>query len=299
MSGKDVAHAINIAFGGIAGTIGAVTAVVQGLMYAWDHASANAAIAARGIAHAFDTVRHGFAQSGHDAAHAFDTARHAVATAGHDIASAFDTVRHDIAAKFDGVRSAIVSKFKGAAAWLVSVVHDIASAFDTVRHDIAAKFDGMRHTVAAKFDGAASWLVSAGADVIQGLINGLESKIPGLSGVIGTITGIVKSVGGALGIHSPSTVMRVIGQQAGAGLMLGLADSAPGVAGASRLLAGAAVSGITQTIHGGTAGYGYGGGDIHVHFNGVTGDPTAAARQVVAVLRAYKQRGGGAPLGIA
>ena len=250
MSGKDVAHGINIIFDGLAGTIKVVTATVKGLMQAWD----GAVIAAHNvesafdtvrhsIAGAFDTVRHFIAGGGHDIAQDFDQVRHAVATVGHDIASAFDHVRHDIAAKFDGVKAAILSKFDGAASWLKSAAHNIANAFDHVRHDIAAWFDGVKGAITGKFSGAIGWLVSVGKNIVQGLINGLNSMLPGLSGVIGHITSIVKSVASALGIKSPSTVMYGYGQNVAQGLAQGMMAGAGQVQYAAGMLAAAAAGG--------------------------------------------------------
>src|SRR5260370_1217981 len=161
MSAKDVAHAINIGFGAVSGTIGAITGTVKFLMNQWDSSSARIARDARDVATAFDSVRHGFAGIGHD------------------VASAFDGIRHFNAAAFGGM----ISFFAG----------------------LPGKIKGF-------FAGAGAW-------------------------------------------PPPSRA----------------------------------------------AGHGYGGGGYvyNIHISGVAADPNAAARQVVAVLRAYKQRGGGAPRGIA
>ncbi len=104
MSGKDVANAISIAFGVIAGAIDVVRVVVSGTMKAWDSLVKTFDEDRHKIAHDFDTVRHAIATFGHDVAHDFDTVRHAAATLGHWIATHFDQMRHDIAHWADVVR---------------------------------------------------------------------------------------------------------------------------------------------------------------------------------------------------
>lgn len=268
MSGKDVAHGINILFGGLAGTINVITGMVKLGMQAWD----GMYIAIHNVATAFDSIRHGAAGIGADFAHNFDTARHAVATAAHDIAHAFDNVRHEIAAKFDGVKNDIMSKFNGAGQWLADKAHEIANTFDHVRHDIAAKFDGIKAAIVSKFDGAPGWLVSIGKAILQGLINGLNSMLPGLSGVIGTVIGMVKSIGSALHIKSPSQVTYYYGQMITQGLALGMESGSPEVRRIANGLAGLISNPMRSAAAGGRTGAPAGWTDtpivVQVHLDG-------------------------------
>lgn len=74
---------------------------------------------------------------------------------------------------------------------------------------------------------AASSVLSIGKNIVQGLWNGISSMASWIkSKVSGFIGGIVSSVKGVLGIHSPSTVFRdQIGKNIGLGVAEGINDS--------------------------------------------------------------------------
>ncbi|MEJ6348780.1 tape measure protein [Holzapfeliella sp. He02] len=66
-------------------------------------------------------------------------------------------------------------------------------------------------------------LLQVGKDVIQGLINGIGSMVGAVGKAIGDVAGnITGGIKGALGIHSPSRVMRQIGVFTGQGLQIGI-----------------------------------------------------------------------------
>jgi phage-related protein len=263
MSGKDVAHTINIAFSAISGTIGGLTTTIKFLMNAWDGmglAIDNVKSSLHSVAAAFDTVRHFFAGGGHDIAQDFDQIRHAVATVAHNIASAFDNVRHDIAAKFDGVKAAVVSKFNGAASWLGDKAHSIANAFDHVRHDIAAKFDGVKGFITGKFAGAGSWLVASGKAIMDGLLAGITSAWNKVATFLSSLAGKIKSLKGPLDYDR--VMLYPHGQAIMGGLMAGMQSRVPALESQLR--------GITNDISGiagNRAALAGGGGEIvnHIH----------------------------------
>ena len=79
--------------------------------------------------------------------------------------------------------------------------------------------------------GAGSWLVSAGRDVLIGFWNGFQSWVSTLwDKVSGVFNGVVDWAKKTLGIASPSRVFRYeVGQQVGAGAILGIDDMAADV----------------------------------------------------------------------
>lgn len=192
MSGKDVAHSINIAFGAVSGTISAVGGTVRGLMNTWDAVSVEASLSAHMIASAFDSVRHGVAGTGHDIAHTFDGLRHTVAGAGHTIANSFDSIRHgvagmghDIAHDFDSTRHAlagvghfIAGSFDQSRHQVASVADGIASAFAGIPGKVAGYFAGVGHSIAGSFD-AARHQVASVADGIGSAFAGIPGKVKG------------------------------------------------------------------------------------------------------------------------
>jgi hypothetical protein len=88
----------------------------------------------------------------------------------------------------------------------------------------------IKTTIVTKWNEAKTFLeninlLQIGKDIIQGLINGIHAKIEALKNkiqdVTSAITGKIKSL---LGIQSPSTVMRTVGNYTIDGLILGIAD---------------------------------------------------------------------------
>lgn len=86
-------------------------------------------------------------------------------------------------------------------------------------------FNGLISDIGSAFADAGSWLINAGRDIINGLLNGLRRAAGSvISFFTDMISRALQSVYDALGMSSPSKVFREIGQQIGAGLMLGIQD---------------------------------------------------------------------------
>ncbi len=85
--------------------------------------------------------------------------------------------------------------------------------------------------IVAIFNGLVSGvgqLVNAGGQLMAGFWQGVQSWFGRIGqGIADFIGGVVSSVKGALGIHSPSSVFASIGSQSIAGLALGLSDLSP------------------------------------------------------------------------
>lgn len=103
--------------------------------------------------------------------------------------------------------------------------------------------------IQAAFFGAISWLYNSGQNIVQGLINGINS-IGG--GVVNAIVNMVNNATGggkrALGINSPSRVFRSMGLSIGEGLVLGIRDSRAGVLTALTDLTGSMESGFNPSL---------------------------------------------------
>lgn len=114
MSGRDVAHTINIAFGAISGTINGITSSVRFLMNAFD----GMGLAAHNVASAFDTVRH-------SAAHIGDNIKSALMS----VLTSPATITEKIAGWFAGLPGKIKGFFAGAGGWLVSAGSSAVNGF--------------------------------------------------------------------------------------------------------------------------------------------------------------------------
>jgi len=213
----------------------------------------------------------------------FDGMKAAATSAGHAIASAFKSVVSGAVSFQEGVDRAFMAVVRGAGNMVSGVVHFVSS--------LPGKIKGF-------FAGAAGWLVSAGKNIIQGLINGIESMVSAVGSAIGRIASTIRSFlpfspakqGPLSGQGSPD----IAGRRIAVMLAGGMDSGARGVALAAGRLAGAA--GISPAA----AAAGHGGEvHLHVHYHGVhTGDKYANAQQVHQLMRDYKRNRGGAPLGL-
>lgn len=84
-----------------------------------------------------------------------------------------------------------------------------------------------------------SLLYDAGRAIMQGLLNGITGMLGGVLSKVRSIGSSIKTaVTGALGIHSPSTVMAEVGKNIMLGLGQGMVKQSPGVLGIASGLAG-------------------------------------------------------------
>jgi hypothetical protein len=94
-----------------------------------------------------------------------------------------------------------VTQLAGFFQWLGNIGHIVASALTTnwsnATSQIGGFFHGLGSTISNFINGAVQW----GANLIAGFIQGIESKIPGLTGIVNGVAGLIHNV---LGIHSPA-----------------------------------------------------------------------------------------------
>ncbi len=141
---------------------------------------------------------------------------------------------------------------------------------------------------------AAGPMVQAGKQAGLGLAQGLKSELGAIQDAIRQLVkGMADAAKKALKSHSPSLLFAEIGTTVPQGVAVGIDRAAHLAIGASARLAGSTAG---PWAH---AGGGRGGGDVHVHFHGITpADKYATAQQVHQVLRDYKRDRGGAALGL-
>jgi len=117
-----------------------------------------------------------------------------------------------------------------------SIVPDMVDAIIGFIADMGiAVLDLVSNTVTGIIDSFTDLIgrmVSVGGDIMQGLLNGLSASRDAVLGFFTSmIQDAINSVWDLLGIDSPSKVFKQIGAFTGEGLAIGLADSAPSVAG--------------------------------------------------------------------
>lgn len=108
---------------------------------------------------------------------------------------------------------------------------------------------GLPGQISAAIGNLGSLLFSAGADVIQGLINGIRSKIGAVAdaarNAVAAIPGVVKNV---LGISSPSKVTAALGEEVSRGLALGILRTLGVVQAAASTAAMTAIAGMPTNM---------------------------------------------------
>jgi phage-related protein len=291
MSGKDVAHTLNIAFSAISGTIGGLTTTIRFLMNAWD----------------------GMKLFGHNVASAFDSARHSVATFGHDVASNFDSIRHTIASfspgaiiskAFSGISGFVKSAFagaqqwfsglwqgaqgavsktisffsslgskvkgavSGAASWLIdkgrAAINGLGNGAKAAWGAVSSFFSGLGGKIKGFFAGASGWLVASGKAIMDGLLAGITSAWNKVATFLSSLAGKIKSLKGPLDYDR--VMLYPHGQAIMQGLMAGMGSQVPALE--------AQLRGITSTIAGlaGNHAAPAGAADqpihVHVHLDG-------------------------------
>ena len=95
---------------------------------------------------------------------------------------------------------------------------------------VGSTMGGFRGVVEGPFAGASGWLISAGGNIVRGLVSGIGSMVGTAARAAAELAAnVVEGAKSALGIQSPSTVFREIGEFVGQGFELGVNDMQPSV----------------------------------------------------------------------
>jgi phage-related protein len=291
MSGKDVAHALNLAFGGIAGAINLIAGGVRNAMQAWDLMSRGASAAVHGVASAWDWLAGHVSGAIHNVesfiSHlSWSKIRNGLAEA----VSSVISFLHGLPAKIQGI-------FAPAITWLnkagVNIVTGLLNGIIAAAPQVISWWQGLPAKIVGALGNMRSLLVKAGQALISGLISGIQSQLPSLLGILANVATTIAEHKGP--IEKDRQLLVPHGQAIMAGLMAGIGSRRPEL---KSLLAG--VTGdISGTLaHARAAGAAGGGGSHYeIHLHGVI-DSQGAAREIHQLMREYKRNGGGAALGL-
>lgn len=167
-----------------------------------------------------------------------------------------DTFREIVTNAFNTVWNAIKAVWNWLKENFPKLWHIITDPFfrgvDAIRTRFAEAVEfvkGIPGKVVNAFGNANQLLINVGRDIARGLINGINN-------MIGSVADKAREMGraasnavkGALGIASPSRVMRQMGEYTGEGFALGLAGSVGDVAKTATALAGAALAGASGVV---------------------------------------------------
>lgn len=141
------------------------------------------------------------------------------------------------------------SPIRNAAATVGTACSGILSAVSGLAAQIAVPAVNIKNSILLSLKGTAPEGRKIMMDFGQGLINGLAVKQPViLAKARSMANSVVRTMKKALGIASPSRVMREVGQFTAEGMALGLQDMGNMVERASRALADNAVTGADMTV---------------------------------------------------
>lgn len=142
--------------------------------------------------------------------------------------SLWDSIVAFVTAVAIGYVNFLFDTFNGFLSFWNSIWTNVGSFLRDTWNNAVSFIEGIPDAIMSVFTGAASWLYDIGRDIVQGLWNGLKSIWESVSGWFeDTFGGIIDTVAGIFGIHSPSRVFREFGVNIGEGLILGLQDMAP------------------------------------------------------------------------
>lgn len=134
------------------------------------------------------------------------------------VTTVFNAVRSVVSSVMSTVKSVISSAWNGAKSIVSSAVNSIKSTvsnvFNALKGVVSTAMSGVKSAIESGWNKAKGFLeginlVSIGKNIIEGLINGIKGAAGKVASAIkGVADGAVNAAKKALGIHSPSRVMR-------------------------------------------------------------------------------------------
>lgn len=141
---------------------------------------------------------------------------------------------------FTGLPGRIAGFFGSLPGRITGFFRSAGDGVKNVWNGVVGWFGGLPGRIVGFFQSIPSQMGSIGANIINGLINGIRNNIGNVAQAItGGMKSAINGVKHFLGIHSPSTVMRdQVGQFIGLGLASGIRQSMPAVSDAMVDMAG-------------------------------------------------------------
>jgi uncharacterized protein YejL (UPF0352 family) len=197
------------------------------------------------------------------------------------IATHWGQIKQDAAAAFNAVRGAIGNAWDGITSRVSAGISAVVSLVKSLPGKIVAALGNLSRL-----------LYNAGASIIQGLLDGLKSKLHDVENLAGSIAGKIKSLKGPLEVDR--VLLVPAGQAIIGGLQAGMESALPGVYGLAASIGPKISTGAAAALPsgGGTAGA---GGGIHVHIGPVNGTADATFAKLLANQLAIQLRGGRVP----
>lgn len=171
----------------------------------------------------------------------FNNMRNVVSAAMSAIAARISSAWSAVVSRFSSavatVKSTVQSGFSAAVALVTSAMSRFGSAVTTGVSRVLSVVRGIPGRIRGALGNLGSMLHSAGADIVRGLVNGIQSQIGAAASAAARMArAAINAAKAALKINSPSKVFKEIGRYVGDGLVLGLTGSTSKIQTASKKL---------------------------------------------------------------
>jgi phage-related minor tail protein len=220
------------------------------------------------------------------------------------VSAAWENIKSNTSIVFDVVKSTISSIWEGIKSFFSTTVENIkatiSNGFENMKNAVSEKMTAAKDSITEIWNKAEEFLKNIdleqiGKDIIQGLINGITSMAESVYKKAQEIADKVKStIQSALGIHSPSRVMRdEVGKWIPIGLAEGISKNINAVVSATNRMAKATIPSIANSFGSTTPAATtinvpkMAGAKIeqHFHFHSTAPTPSEVARRNLQVSR--------------
>lgn len=162
-----------------------------------------------------------------------------------------EALKSGVSAKWDEIKAGIAEK-------AAAITSDVIAKWEELKNGVIAKVSALKSGVSAKWDEIRANTISKlteirdqaiqwGKNIIQGLIDGIKSKLGAARDAVATVgEGIKNKIKSMFDIHSPSRVTYEMGENITQGLADGISDTAGVAISAANSLAGQVSNALQQ-----------------------------------------------------
>lgn len=176
------------------------------------------------------------------------------------VSSGFNAMRSVISSIMSSIRSVVSSAWNGIRSVVSSAVSSVrsvvSSGFNALKSVVTSAMSNVISAIKSGWNNAVNFLkginlTSIGQHIIQGLINGIKSKIGAVVSAAKAIADRVKNtIKSAMDIHSPSRVTKELGEHTGQGFANGIKSKTSTVEKSAKAVAAAAKKGFAESMRG-------------------------------------------------
>lgn len=176
------------------------------------------------------------------------------------VSSGFNAMRSVISSIMSSIRSVVSSAWNGIRSVVSSAVSSVrsvvSSGFNALKSVVTSAMSNVISAIKSGWNNAVNFLkginlTSIGQNIVQGLINGIKSKVGEVVSVAKSIASKVTStIKSAMDIHSPSRVTKELGEHTGQGFANGIKSKTSAAEKSAKAVAAAAKKSFSDGMKG-------------------------------------------------